>query len=450
MNHAPLSEPGPSTRIPAAGREGPTEEAARLDITSPKSGRASLRRSDLEVVRQAATLNDLLAAIATSAARLVAQNASSFLVLRDPVSGEFNARLSASAGEAVAELKVQISLHRHPDSMEKLSRGCPVVMESPAQPAGLRRSRIYLVPVLYDGQVIAILCVTVVPEPAPLSECSSGGAAERDLELLGLLCREAAAPLELLRARHPRRPDPPAGADDCYAVRAGVPGPAEHELRAHLLANIAHELRTPLTSIRGYTKMILEERAGPVTGTQREYLTVVAGNIARLVNITSNLLRLNSMGPLELELLDVRDVIRGSMERMRGEAGTQSLRFTASVPDEPFVTAGDAGMLGQAFDRLLRHTAAQSRPGSEVLIALSRGRNGAIGVRIAIAQLGVPIELCGSLYDWYASPTAEAGDSAASLALAHDIVYLHGGRISVESKCGEGVSVALTLPAIGG
>src|SRR5687768_17481584 len=77
---------------------------------------------------------------------------------------------------------------------------------------------------------------------------------------------------------------------------------------ADRIATIAHDLRTPFMSIRGYTKMVLEERAGPITSTQREYLGIVADNAGRVLQLLDELQELafqKQLAPEELNLADV-------------------------------------------------------------------------------------------------------------------------------------------------
>lgn len=63
------------------------------------------------------------------------------------------------------------------------------------------------------------------------------------------------------------------------------------QTKSEAVANLVHDLRTPLVSIRGYTRMILEERVGPINSTQREYLSIVAENADKAVRLLNELLK---------------------------------------------------------------------------------------------------------------------------------------------------------------
>jgi signal transduction histidine kinase len=55
------------------------------------------------------------------------------------------------------------------------------------------------------------------------------------------------------------------------------------------LTNLIHDLRTPLVAVRGYARMLLEERAGGVlNSTQREYLNIVLENTNQVIRMLND------------------------------------------------------------------------------------------------------------------------------------------------------------------
>lgn len=75
------------------------------------------------------------------------------------------------------------------------------------------------------------------------------------------------------------------------SMQVGVSGDAPDQAQSDAIEQLAHDLRTPFVSIRGYTKMILEERVGPINSTQREYLTVVAENADKAIRLLNRSLK---------------------------------------------------------------------------------------------------------------------------------------------------------------
>jgi signal transduction histidine kinase len=75
---------------------------------------------------------------------------------------------------------------------------------------------------------------------------------------------------------------------DAIAALVDALRPLDRE-SADLLHAASHELRTPLTSIVGFTELLGEGAAGPVTAQQRRMLAVIADNAARLMAMVDRL-----------------------------------------------------------------------------------------------------------------------------------------------------------------
>lgn len=73
-------------------------------------------------------------------------------------------------------------------------------------------------------------------------------------------------------------------APDAIAALVDAFRPLDHE-SADLLCAVSHQLRTPLTSIVGFTELLAEGAAGPVTPEQRRMLATVARNAACLMGM---------------------------------------------------------------------------------------------------------------------------------------------------------------------
>jgi signal transduction histidine kinase len=69
------------------------------------------------------------------------------------------------------------------------------------------------------------------------------------------------------------------------------------EGRPSFLASVNHELRTPMTSVIGYTDLLLDEVAGPLSGDQRDMLQRVRSNAGRLQGLIEDLLATSGLEP---------------------------------------------------------------------------------------------------------------------------------------------------------
>jgi signal transduction histidine kinase len=106
------------------------------------------------------------------------------------------------------------------------------------------------------------------------------------------------------------------------------------EGRPSFLASVNHELRTPMTSVIGYTDLLLDEVAGPLSGDQRDMLQRVRSNAGRLQGLIEDLLATSGLEPggdaLGRDALGP-DALDPDGVRFRPSSGTTSAATTGSA-----------------------------------------------------------------------------------------------------------------------
>jgi signal transduction histidine kinase len=222
------------------------------------------------------------------------------------------------------------------------------------------------------------------------------------------------------------------------------------QMESHMLSHVAHELRTPLVAIRGYTKMILDGSAGEINNTQREYLTIVSENTTRLVDLISTLLRVSGSPQIRGESFDIRALWQDCARLITSCAREKSLKITEEIPPEPLIVTGDRRKLRQVLDSLLSNAVKFTDENGTVSVAFSRNQD-EVRVKVSDTGAGIPQEVLDTIFERYhrGEPALSRACSFAgiSLSAAREIIRLHGGRISVASRVGEGSTFVFSLPA---
>jgi signal transduction histidine kinase len=215
------------------------------------------------------------------------------------------------------------------------------------------------------------------------------------------------------------------------------------------ITHMVHDLRTALVAIRGYTRMILEERAGPISGTQREYLSVVAENANRMIQQLKELAELAAEESAQLPTLDVRAPWREALDRVIPQALVRAIRVSEQACPEPLLLRGDGPRLAAAFAQLLSIAIDTTDPGGEIGVALDRNGQEEIILRIFKPDVGsAQTVIAGSTWLLDAD-SATAARTEGGLDQVRETIRLHRGRISVTLKTGEAFTSAIVLPALG-
>ena len=411
------------------------------------------------VLNHSPNLGGLLEAIASSTSDLL-KTRDVFVVLTDPATGTLNFASAEGMPEFGPEYLYDLKsfLEANPDLLQKLARGEQVVLNADLASSGLlERGHLLLAPLVHPCGYEGLLCALI-----PASE-SKPSAAKRDQ--LKTLCQQVAPllartrELEALRMenaelRRQARRVSELEESITNAMQATSELEAIAQTRSQLLAKIPHELRTPLVAIRGYTKMILDERAGPINSTQREYLTIVSENSNRLVSLVnwiSNLVQLTGER-LRLEFVDLRELWHESRRTIQAAATERSIKIIEEIPSEPFTVLGDREKLAQVFNTLLQNAVKFTDPDGEIRVEFSGAPEDDRTVRISDTGVGIPPELLEKIFDRYhqtdSLPQRGHNNAGMGYSIVHDIIRLHGGKIVVTSKVGEGSSFVFTLPPL--
>ncbi|HZZ42429.1 MAG TPA: ATP-binding protein [Tepidisphaeraceae bacterium] len=226
-------------------------------------------------------------------------------------------------------------------------------------------------------------------------------------------------------------------------------------MKSGLLSVVSHELKTPLTSIRMATHLLLEERVGLLTPKQFELASVAKDDSDRLYDIIENLLDLGRIEAgrelIELKPTAVERLVNAAKDDARSAFRDKGVTLESDVPaDLPSVQA-DAERISHVFSNLLNNALKFTPSGGNVRI---EARDGDDVVRFTIEDTGSGIapEYLHRVFErFYRAPDqTNRGGAGLGLAIAKEIIDVHGGSISVQSKVGSGSRFSFALAKAAG
>ena len=143
-------------------------------------------------------------------------------------------------------------------------------------------------------------------------------------------------------------------------------------LKSEFLSNISHELRTPLTPIKGYLPVLLREKFGPLTASQRRVLGNISQSVDRLHRLIEDLLTFMQWesGEIDLALSGacVKKVVEQALARVAADATEKGVFVATEIAtDLPRVRA-DGPVLVRALGHLLENAVKFTPKGGHVTI----------------------------------------------------------------------------------
>jgi signal transduction histidine kinase len=222
-------------------------------------------------------------------------------------------------------------------------------------------------------------------------------------------------------------------------------------LKSQFFANISHELRTPLTLVLAP----LSELAESVdTDQERQQVRVIRRNAERLLGLINDLLDLSRLdaGGLRLNIaeMDIRSVAASVHENSTPAAMIDEIELQITTDTPARLIWGDAHRLEIVMTNLVSNALKFTPKGGTVEIRIEDQDDG-VQIRVSDSGIGIPEDDLSRVFERFfqVSPTdrRREGGVGIGLALAKELVELHGGSIRVSSEGrDQGTTFTVFLP----
>ncbi len=217
-----------------------------------------------------------------------------------------------------------------------------------------------------------------------------------------------------------------------------------------LVVYLAHDLKTPLTSVIGYLTLLQDEpQLSPelrarYTGIALEKAERLEDLVNEFFDITRfNLTRLE----LEVQPTDLTRMLEQVCSEFGPQLAEQDLRCRLELPPRLLYPC-DPDKMARVFDNLLRNACHYSYPSSTVVIAAYQDAE-AVHLSFTNAGKTIPQEKLNRIFEQFfrldSSRATRTGGAGLGLAIAKEIVELHGGSIAAESAA-DHITFTIQLP----
>jgi signal transduction histidine kinase len=210
-----------------------------------------------------------------------------------------------------------------------------------------------------------------------------------------------------------------------------------------LAAGVAHEINNPLGGMINAARVLREGKLDAAK--QAEYLELILDGLERVRTIVQRMLqfRPRAVEPRPVQLQEAVERAIAFMEH-RAKAKEVAIRneLTSGLP----LVNGDPLELQQAFLNILMNAVDASVMGEGMVTVY--GRVSGEGVSVSVADNGCgmePDELARCMDLFFTTKDVGEG-TGLGLAVAHNIVANHGGRLDISSERGRGTTVTMSFP----
>ncbi|MCZ6452211.1 MAG: ATP-binding protein, partial [Deltaproteobacteria bacterium] len=233
------------------------------------------------------------------------------------------------------------------------------------------------------------------------------------------------------------------------------------EMKSKFVAHVSHELRTPLLAMEESLGLVLGGAAGEITPDQEKFLSIGHRNIGRLSRLINDLLDVAKLEAGKMELhpitFEINDMVHHVSETIRNLAEGKGVTIEEIYHKGGVEVAADADRLTQVITNLLGNAIKFTPEGGKITLEVVTDRldygvsqDPCVVISVEDTGPGIPLEEQKRIFNKFEQGSNSSSQSVSStglgLTIAKEIIELHGGKIWVESKEGEGSCFSFVIP----
>lgn len=217
------------------------------------------------------------------------------------------------------------------------------------------------------------------------------------------------------------------------------------QIKNDFISSVSHELRTPLTAIKGWSETLA---GGYEPEAFSKGMKVISGETLRLERMVEELLDFSRIQSghfsLQMSKMDIIAELEDALLIYIDKAKKENILISYDEPEFLCPVYGDKNRLRQVFINIIDNALKYTDPGGRIEISVEK-REDSVSVIVADTGCGIaPSDLPKVKSKFYKANSTRRG-SGIGLAVADEIIAMHGGVLDIESELNVGTTVIITL-----
>lgn len=212
---------------------------------------------------------------------------------------------------------------------------------------------------------------------------------------------------------------------------------AAEQRKNDLVIYLAHDIKTPLTSVIGYLSLLNEDKELPPEQKNR-YIRIALDKANRLETLINEFFEITRYRfqtvPLQLEEVDLCYMMVQISDELYPKLKERGKTMELDVPEDLHIRA-DSEKMARVFNNILKNAIAYSDEGSPIRVT-AREEPGRVVIQFT-NRGGIPQHRLDDIFEKFyrldAARSSATGGAGLGLAIARDIVRLHGGEVTAQS-----------------
>lgn len=224
---------------------------------------------------------------------------------------------------------------------------------------------------------------------------------------------------------------------------------AFERVRSEFVLRASHELRTPVTGMHMAFGLLRERISFPPQARENDLLDTIGEEMQRLTQLINDLLNFSryqsGLQKLELAHCGVEEMLERAQARIAELTADKQVELVIELEQPLPRIQADVAQLDRVLDNLL-HNAVRHTPDGGRIRLHARRHGERVIISVEDNGEGIAYGQQGRIFEPFVQVGRKKGGAGLGLALCKEIVQLHGGRMGVISRPGEGTQFYMALP----
>ncbi|MNQ70796.1 Alginate biosynthesis sensor protein KinB [compost metagenome] len=224
---------------------------------------------------------------------------------------------------------------------------------------------------------------------------------------------------------------------------------AFERVRSEFVLRASHELRTPVTGMHMAFGLLRERLHFPTEARETDLIVTINEEMQRLMQLINDLLNFsryqNGLQKLTLTPCTIGDLLKRAEQRFEQPIENKSIELLIELEEPlPHIQA-DVAQLDRVMDNLLDNAVRHTPQAGNIRLHARRHSDRVI-ISVEDNGEGIAYGQQGRIFEPFVQVGRKKGGAGLGLALCKEIVQLHGGRMGVYSRPGQGTQFYMALP----
>lgn len=223
------------------------------------------------------------------------------------------------------------------------------------------------------------------------------------------------------------------------------------KMKDDIVSSISHELKTPLASIRAYAEMLADDEADNKEQ-WHSFCDIIQNQALRLNHLIDDVLNISRIEANAVKVfkqpINLNDLIDDVNSVMQPQAKEKNVNLVKITDLATPVINADRDMIFQALLNLVSNAVKYSDSNSRVTVRCYHDSESSLAIEVKDQGIGIPDDELENVFQkFYRVSSDNKSGTGLGLHLVRQVIEtVHNGRVSIESKLGQGTTFTIHLP----